>query len=258
MITYMHEAYIAQAIEGVLMQEVDFPVEFIIADDCSPDQTSQIVKTYIETHPKGHWIKYTRHERNKGMMPNFIWALAQAKGKYIALCEGDDYWNDSGKLRKQLDYLRVNTGFSFCFSNISHVDACKNELSIIWPNRNENFVLTRRMLGEEYLIPSPTIFFDSSCLKISSMEKLQTAPLGDYVLSSLLLLHGKGYYFSEKMATYRHHKNGVFSKIDFQKKLIDGLNTRIILLKYFISRARLFSAIILVKNSRSFKKRYSF
>ncbi len=258
MITYMHEAFIAQAIEGVLMQEVDFPVEFIIADDCSPDQTSQIVKTYIETHPKGHWIKYTQHERNKGMMPNFIWALEQAKGKYIALCEGDDYWSDNRKLRKQLDYLHVNAGFSFCFSNISHVDEYKNELSINWPNRNQNFILTRRMLGEEYLIPSPTIFFVSSCLKIRSMEKLETAPLGDYVLSSLLLMRGHGFYCPDKMATYRHHKNGVFSELELKEKVREGLETRRILFRFFIGKARIVSALILFKNSRIFKKRYRF
>jgi glycosyltransferase involved in cell wall biosynthesis len=79
MITYNHEAFIAEAIEGVLMQEVDFPVELIIADDCSPDRTSEIVQGYLDTHPKGHWIKYTRHDQNKGMMPNFVWALEQAK-----------------------------------------------------------------------------------------------------------------------------------------------------------------------------------
>lgn len=258
MITYMHEAFIAEAIEGVLMQEVDFPVEFIIADDCSPDQTSQIVKTYIETHPKGHWIKYTQHERNKGMMPNFIWALEQARGNYIALCEGDDYWNDSGKLRKQLDYLLANAGFSFCFSNISHVDEYKNELSINWPNRNENFIITKRMLGEEYLIPSPTIFFKSSFLNTSSMVKLKSAPLGDYLLSSLLLLRGNGFYCPDKMATYRHHKNGVFSELELQDKVRSGLETRRILFRFFMGKARLVSALILFKNSLAFKKRYTF
>ncbi|MCF8268657.1 MAG: glycosyltransferase [Crocinitomicaceae bacterium] len=258
MITYMHEAFIAQAIEGVLMQEVDFPVELIIADDCSPDQTSQIIKTYIETHPNGHWIRYTRHERNKGMMPNFVWALEQASGKYIALCEGDDYWIDKSKLSRQRDFMNANSGFSFCFSNISHVDEYKNALSINWPDRNENFVLTRRMLGEEYLIPSPTIFFVSSCLKIRSMEKLETAPLGDYVLSSLLLMRGHGFYCPYKMATYRHHKNGVFSELELKEKVREGLETRRILFRFFIGKARLVSALILFKNSRIFKKRYPF
>ena len=64
MITFNHEKYIAEAIEGVLMQDVDFEFELIIADDCSTDRTGEIVKTFIETHPRGNWIKYTLHKEN--------------------------------------------------------------------------------------------------------------------------------------------------------------------------------------------------
>ena len=118
MITYKHEGFIAEAIDGVLMQECDFEVELIIADDCSPDKTSLIVSKYIETHPKGQWIKYTRHEHNKGMMPNFIFALEEAKGKYIAMCEGDDYWTDPYKLQKQVDFLEQNEEYNIVFHKV--------------------------------------------------------------------------------------------------------------------------------------------
>ena len=108
MITYNHEKYIQQAVEGVLMQQTDFPIELIIADDASPDQTEKIVTTIKKKHPNGNWIKYTRHLQNKGMTENFMWALGQAQGKYIALCEGDDYWTDPYKLQKQVDFLEAN------------------------------------------------------------------------------------------------------------------------------------------------------
>ena len=258
MITYKHEAFVAEAIDGVLMQECDFEVELIIADDCSPDGTWQIAEDYIESNPKGHRIKYTRHERNKGMMPNFIWALEQTKGKYIALCEGDDYWIDPLKLQRQVDFLEANPSFSFCFSNISHVDQFDKELSEGWPNRNGAFTLTKRMLGEEYLIPTPTILFKNNIINKERLEKMSNSPLGDYLLSSLLLLEGKGYYFPDKMASYRHHDNGVFSKIDLQHKVIAGLKTRRILFRFFIRRGCIFSALVLLKNSRTFKRRYQF
>lgn len=105
MITYNHERYIAEAIEGVLIQEVDFELELVISDDCSSDLTGDIVRTYLENHSKGNWIKYYRHSENKGMMENFVWALEQCKGKYVALCEGDDYWIDPLKLNNQVRYL---------------------------------------------------------------------------------------------------------------------------------------------------------
>ncbi|MDN3204703.1 glycosyltransferase [Algoriphagus sediminis] len=111
MITYNHEKYISEAIEGVLMQEVDFAVELLIADDCSTDRTGEIVQSYIKTDPRGSWIKYTRQESNIGMMGNFVWALENCKGKYIALCEGDDYWVDMNKLQTQANFLESHQSY---------------------------------------------------------------------------------------------------------------------------------------------------
>lgn len=119
MITYNHENYISEAIEGVLMQECDFEVELIIADDASLDQTGRIVKKYIDSHPRGHWIQYARHDQNKGMMRNFVWALEQCKGKYIALCEGDDFWIDSKKISKQINFLEINSEFCLSFHSVN-------------------------------------------------------------------------------------------------------------------------------------------
>ena len=88
MITYGHEKYIKQAIEGVLMQETNFNFELIIADDCSPDETESIVKNIVDTHPRGHIIKYFRHDKNLGMQANGIFAVLQCTAKYIAICRG--------------------------------------------------------------------------------------------------------------------------------------------------------------------------
>lgn len=106
-ITYGHEQYISQMLDGVLMQNYRGEIEFIIANDNSPDGTDEIVKNYFveKSVPANYTIKYTRHEVNKGIMRNFSWALKQASGKYIALCEGDDYWIDSLKLQRQVFFL---------------------------------------------------------------------------------------------------------------------------------------------------------
>jgi glycosyltransferase involved in cell wall biosynthesis len=108
MLTYAHENYIEEAINGVLMQKCNFEVELIIANDTSPDNTDSVVNSLLKSHSKSDWIKYTRHDSNKGVTPNFIWGLQQAKGKYIAICEGDDYWTDPLKLQKQVDFLAEN------------------------------------------------------------------------------------------------------------------------------------------------------
>ena len=111
MITYGHEKYIREAIEGVLMQEGDFELELIVANDCSPDDTDTVLHAILKEHPRASCVRYFKHEENKGMMPNFVFALQQATGKYIALCDGDDYWTDPYKLQKQVDFLEVNDDY---------------------------------------------------------------------------------------------------------------------------------------------------
>ena len=106
MITYNHEFFIEQAIEGVLNQSGDFELEIIVADDFSPDRTFEIVNSYIKNHPKGGSIQYFRHKKNFGMEKNFIWALSKCKGELVALCEGDDYWINKNHLENQISIFK--------------------------------------------------------------------------------------------------------------------------------------------------------
>jgi len=100
MITYNHEKYIREAIDGVLMQKTDFPIELIIGEDCSTDNTREIVIEYTKKHPE--IVKPQLPNENRGMQNNFMGIYNAALGKFIALCEGDDYWTDPYKLQKQV------------------------------------------------------------------------------------------------------------------------------------------------------------
>ncbi len=119
MITYGHEKYIGEAINGVFMQQTDFPVELIIANDCSPDQTDEVIKSFLNKVPDNITVNYACHMKNMGMQANFIWACGKATGKYIALCEGDDYWTDPLKLQKQVDFLEDNPDFTFSMGRVN-------------------------------------------------------------------------------------------------------------------------------------------
>lgn len=103
MITYNHESYIAQAIEGVLMQETDFQIELVIGEDCSTDLTRQIVKEYQKRRPD--IVRVIIAGQNVGMNNNMLRTEISCRGKYIAYCEGDDYWHHPKKLQMQVDYL---------------------------------------------------------------------------------------------------------------------------------------------------------
>ena len=106
MITYNHERFIAQAIEGVLMQETGFPFELVIGEDCSTDGTRAVCEKYAREHPDR--IRLLPAERNLGMNLNARRTLRACRGKYIANCEGDDLWTDAGKLQRQAEYLETH------------------------------------------------------------------------------------------------------------------------------------------------------
>ena len=125
MITYNHEKYIAQAIEGILMQNFEFQVELVIGEDNSKDNTRKICDDYAKKYPQ--IIRLLPTAVNLGMMPNFVRTLKECKGKYIALCEGDDYWSDPFKLQKQFDFLEANEDYGLVHTDLDQYDTVKNK-----------------------------------------------------------------------------------------------------------------------------------
>lgn len=115
MIAYNMERFIEQAIDSVLMQEVDFDYELVIGEDCSTDRTREIVKRYADRHPGV--IRAVFRESNLGMNRNFMETLGEARGRFIALLDSDDYWTTPHKLQRQVDFLRSRPDLSIVFHN---------------------------------------------------------------------------------------------------------------------------------------------
>lgn len=234
MITYGHEQYIAQAIEGVLMQQTNFEVELIIADDCSPDDTQNVVENIIKTHSKSHWVKHTRHQHNKGMNDNFLWAMKQAKGKYIALCEGDDYWTDPLKLQKQVDFLEANEEYSTCFHKVNfiHINPALNSIS------NKDLIEDRDFFFSDFIDKNPastcSVMFRTFILK-DNTKYLNFQPVIDDFMILLFAKAGKIRYMNDIMGTYNIHPGGVSSMRDPEIGLKLYIGYRKAILKYFES-----------------------
>ncbi len=114
-LTYNHQDFIRQNLEGIFMQKVNFPIELIICDDCSPDNTDTAIRSLLQNAPPYITVKYTRHENNRGATPNFYFALQQVTGDYIAFCEGDDYWTHDGKLQAQYCFLESHPEYALVF-----------------------------------------------------------------------------------------------------------------------------------------------
>lgn len=233
MITYKHEAFIAEAISGVLMQEVNFPVELIIADDCSPDKTEEVISSF-QAHKNYHWIKYTRHQTNKGMMPNFIWALEQCKGKYIALCEGDDYWTDPYKLQKQVDFLESNEKYVLTFHNVVSVDADNKPVDTFnrLPDKFKRDYKGIELMMGQGVLPTLTLCFRN--VPETYPEELLDAPLGDIALRSYLGNFGDAKYIADvKPAGYRLQVGGVWTSQSLLNQKLMVKNTYIVLMHYY-------------------------
>lgn len=126
-ITYNHENYIAQALDGFLMQKTNFPFEVIVHDDASPDRTADIVREYEKKYPaiiKAIYQTENQYSKRDGTIARIL--NEACKGKYIAFCEGDDYWIDENKLQMQVDFLENNPEYSAYYGNIECIDGTGN------------------------------------------------------------------------------------------------------------------------------------
>lgn len=232
-ITYGHENYITQTIDGVLNQNYPGEIEFIIANDNSPDSTDEVVEKYLSQKkiPQNFILKYTNHEVNKGSIYNFSWAIEQAGGKYIALCEGDDYWTDPFKLQKQVDFLQKNDDYSLCFTakvNVNNEGKIISESGFshkeIW---SENDVLDGGFIAGLQTIVSRNLSkeFNEFCNKFphrTGADRLYTYFYGT---------KGKLKYIDELTAVYRIHEGGIWSQLNDRQKLIAHIKQHSIFLE---------------------------
>jgi glycosyltransferase involved in cell wall biosynthesis len=210
MITYGHENYIKQAIEGVLMQQFDGEVELIVSNDKSPDTTDFVIKKIIKEHPNGSWIKYISHFENLGANANFLFAAKEAIGKYIAICEGDDYWTDPLKLQKQVNFLELNPEYSFSFHDCTILqESTKKEGLRIGERKIDETPDLKSVILERNAATATLVLRNMDWNNLPSW--FDNIKNGDYGLIVLLAEKGRGKYFHEPMSVYRVHDGGVWS-----------------------------------------------
>ena len=214
MITYGHEKYIKEAIKGVFIQRTSFSVELIIANDCSPDHTDEVVHKFLKNTPSNITVKYSRHDENKGMNENFLWALEQASGKYIALCEGDDYWTDPLKLQKQVDFLEENEEYVIHSGKAQILKDNKLGKTIGDPLSKKTYDIADFYTKNNLV--TCTAMFRNISISLSNFEGLV---FGDWKLYTLLLSQKSGnlaYVADVIYSVYRIHEGGVMQKITRQ------------------------------------------
>ena len=220
MITYGHEQFIREALEGVLMQEGGFDLELIIANDCSPDNTNLIISEILKSHPKAHKIRYINHKKNLGMMPNFIFALQQAYGNYIALCDGDDYWTDPLKLQKQIDFLENNSEYNL----VGH-HATDSNSKLIGKHENDSFSF-EDIYYRTLIIPTASMVFRNNIVFEDWITKVYG---GDKAIIFLNAKKGKLKILPFLGSFYRLHSGGIEQLYkDDLRKSIRNINEHIV------------------------------
>lgn len=213
--TYQQVDFIKTAIEGFLMQKTNFPVEILIRDDASKDGTAEIVREYADAHKTV--IRPILNKENlfsKGVAPMRD-LMSKATGKYIALCEGDDYWSDPLKLQKQVDFMKKNPDCSLCY-HITRVKLADHSLedyllgaeNVQAPTKFtlQEFIRTNNAMG----IRTVAMLFKTEALK-GVADWYYKAPLGDLILQLHLGTQGKYGYLPEEMAIYNRGNPGAWS-----------------------------------------------
>lgn len=214
-ITYNHEKYIRDALEGFVMQETNFPFEVLIHDDASTDRTADIIREYEKKYPDIIKPIYQKENQySKGIKISATYNFPRAQGKYIALCEGDDFWTDKKKLQIQTDFMEKNNDFVFCCHGRYNLDYFKKryypEPFVNVPE--DGIACAHEMALGKFMSYTQTFFFRND-IYINIKEKIErdtdNAPMGDLQLVFNFALVGKIKYFKKRMATYRRASGSV-------------------------------------------------
>lgn len=207
MTTYNHEKYIRSALDSVLMQKTDFRYEIVIGEDCSTDNTKAIVEEYARKYPD--IIKPIFHEENVGGRRNAYEVKHRCMGKYIAYLEGDDYWTDENKLRKQVEFLEANPEYIAVVHRYQVVDAqgkSINKRSFGDYTGSGDYTIENFMNSE---LPSQLATYLIRNIYKDNYEKYEEYLLrdntiqGDIKMTFLLTAQGKIYRMEDKMSAYR-------------------------------------------------------
>lgn len=216
---YNHEQFVEKALKSIISQNTDFEFEVIIHDDASTDSSQRIIESFKDNYPKilkPIFQKENQASQERGRVSKICYR--SAKGKYIALCEGDDYWTDTFKLQKQVDFLEENNTYSLCFHRATVI----NEKGDSWQFKtNYKNEYNGKDLFSEWFIPTASVVFKNVTL---DYDFLFGNIKGDLSLFLELAQYGKMKFINEDMSVYRKHEGGVmntFKGFEFFQNQLD-------------------------------------
>ncbi|MBC7388828.1 MAG: glycosyltransferase [Opitutaceae bacterium] len=238
-VTYNHEKYIGKTLDGFISQQTKFHFEVLVHEDASTDGTAGILKEYEIKYPNIFRCVY--QTENQFLKQNTLTDLLfqMAKGKYIALCEGDDYWTDPYKLQKQVDFLEANKDYVICFHNTEERYENSEKPSFLYCREDQKETSTLEdLLYLSNFIPTCSVIFKNNLFN-SFPKWFSDLGMGDWVIHILNSQYGKIKYINEVMGVHRIHSEGVWSKNTIDKNYILVYEAYVALSKHFRSNSSL-------------------
>ena len=218
-LAYNHAPYIRQCIEGILMQKTTFSFEFVIHDDASTDGTADIIREYETRYPdiiKPIYQTENQYSKEGVMLPS-------ALGKYIAECEGDDYWTDPLKLQKQVDFLETHPDYTICGGMYQELKEGMTEpierdwLVRVMKKFPKGRIVTLQNFMNPYSLQFLTVCFRSDCVNNKKLDQFKNWK--DDTLYAILLEQGKGFLFPDYFGVYRMHSGGIWAGLSHEEQL---------------------------------------
>ena len=221
-ITYNHINYIEQCLDGFLEQETDYPFEILIHDDCSTDGTTEIIQKYSTKYPDIIKPMYETENQYQQGKPagSLIWNIPRAKGKYIALCEGDDYWIDENKLQMQVDFLEKNPEYGMCYTNFNLVsEKSKNIKQKALDTKKWD--LKNWIISPGYTCPPSWCYRKELIKKIPKIDSCD----GTFICFAVFLYNTKVYCFKNSVTScYRILKESASHSVSAKKIFMREVN----------------------------------
>lgn len=227
--TYNQGKYIEECIDGILMQNLPFPYEIIVADDYSQDNTLQIIKNKLNQSDAQFNVLGTT--KNIGFKSNYKRGYNACTGEYIAVIEGDDYWTDPNRLIKHIRFLDCHHECVLSFNRFLRLNQKNHRYTIPEWNSVDDFeYITADKLAESNIIGnlSACVFRNSTFQKLNPL--IFEIGFADWLLAMALGQYGVICRLKDIMSVYRIHANGLWSKMNSQEasesmlKLIDEYN----------------------------------
>lgn len=229
MLTYNHQDFVRRALDSVLGQKTDFTIEIVVSDDASLDQTQDILLDYKDRFKERICLLLSRE--NQGLIPNFLKAYKACRGKYIAICEGDDFWISRNKIQKQVSYLESHPECSLTFHRAVNLYERSGAKSLSNPHQKQDSTILD-LSQSNYITNVTAVFRHEPTLNLP--EWFSQVSTYDYALHMLTAVKGNIHFFNEPMAVYRKREGAIWSLASQNQQCEITLKVRELLMEHFM------------------------